>query len=102
MQCDGYNGYDGYELLTRIQRDEGPWTLVHCLSHLRRRFVKLMRNAKSPIAETAVRHIAALCAIEADIRGHAPEARLAMRKKLSAPIVEALKQWFEKQLSLIW
>lgn len=98
LQCDGY---DGYELLTRIQRREGPWTLVHCWSHLRRRFVKLVRNTKSPIAETAVRHIAALYAIEADVRGHAPEARLAARKKLSAPIVEALKPWFEKQLSLI-
>ena len=98
LQCDGY---DGYELLTRIKRDEGPWTLVHCWSHLRRRFVKLVRNTKSPIAETAVRHIAALYAIEADIRGHAPDARLAARKKLSAPIVEALKPWFEKQLSLI-
>ena len=98
LQCDGY---DGYELLTRVKRDEGPWTLVHCWSHLRRRFVKLVRNTKSPIAETAVRHIAALYAIEADVRGHAPEARLAARKKLSAPIVEALKPWFEKQLSLI-
>ena len=59
------------------------------------------RNTKSPIAETAVRHIAALYDVEADVRGHAPEARLAARKKLSAPIVEALKPWFEKQLSLI-
>jgi len=98
LQCDGY---DGYELLTRICRDEGPWTLVHCWSHLRRRFVKLMRNTKSPIAETAVRHIAALYAIEADVRGQAPDVRLAARKKLSAPIVDALKPWFEKQLSLI-
>ena len=98
LQCDGY---DGYEILTRMKRDEGPWTLLHCWSHLRRRFVKLVRNTKSPIAETAVRHIAALYAIEADVRGHAPEARLAARKKLSAPIVEALKPWFEKQLSLI-
>ncbi len=58
LQCDGY---DGYELLTRVKRDEGPWMLVHCWSHLRRRFVvKLVRNTKSPIAETAVRHIAAL------------------------------------------
>ena len=46
-------------------------------------------------------HRRALYAIEADVRGHAPEARLAARKKLSAPIVEALKPWFEKQLSLI-
>ncbi len=35
------------------------------------------------------------------MRGHAPDARLAARKKLSAPIVEALKPWFEKQLSPI-
>ncbi len=35
------------------------------------------------------------------MRGYAPDARLAARKKLSAPIVEALKPWFEKQLSLI-
>jgi transposase len=98
LQCDGY---EGYELLTRIKRDGGPWTLVHCWSHLRRRFVKLVRNTKSPIAETAVRHIAALYAIEANVRGHAPDARLAAREKLSAPIVEALKPWFEKQLSLI-
>jgi len=98
LQCDGYEGYGA---LTDIKRDEGPWTLVHCWSHLRRRFVKLVRNTKSPIAETAVRHIAALYAVEADVRGHAPDARLAARKKLSAPIVEALKPWFEKQLSLI-
>jgi len=60
-----------------------------------------LRNTKSPIAETAVRHIAALYAIEADVRGQSPDARVAARKKLSAPIIEALKPWFEKQLSLI-
>ena len=68
LQCDGYDGYESY---ARMKRDEGPWTLVHCWSHLRRRFVKLVRNTKSPIAETAVRHIAALYAIEADVTGHA-------------------------------
>lgn len=98
LQCDGY---DGYELLPRIKRAEGAWALVHCWSHLRRRFVKLVRNTKSPIAETAVRHIAALYAIEADVRGKPPETRLTVRRKLSAPIVEALKPWFEKQLVLI-
>jgi transposase len=98
LQCDGY---DGYELLTRLKRDEGAWTLVHCWSHLRRRFVKLVRNTKSPIAAMAVRHIAALYAIEADVRRQSPDARLAARRQLSAPIVEALKPWFEKQLSLI-
>jgi hypothetical protein len=83
LQCDGY---DGYELLTRMKRDEGPWTLVHCWSHLRRRFVKLVRNTKFPIAETAVRHIAALYAIEAEVRGHAPEARRGWRRARNFPL----------------
>jgi len=98
LQCDGY---DGYERLPRIQRPQGPWTLVHCWSHLRRRFVKLVRNTKSPIAEAAVRQIAALYAIEATVRGAAPEDRLAARQQHSAPIIAALKPWFEKQLSMI-
>jgi transposase len=98
LQCDGY---DGYERLTRMERPQGPWTLVHCWSHLRRRFVKQMRNTKSPIAEAAVRQIAALYAVEAGVRGMPPEDRLAARKAHSAPIVEALRPWFEKQLSMI-
>lgn len=98
LQCDGYEGYGRLE---HLDHDEGPWALVHCWSHLRRRFVKLLRNTKSPIAETALRHIAALYAVEADVRGHPPDVRLAARQKLSAPIIEALKPWFEKQLSLI-
>jgi transposase len=98
LQCDGY---DGYERLTRIERPQGPWTLVHCWSHLRRRFVKQMRNTKSPIAEAAVRQIAALYAIETTVRGMAAEDRLAARRDLSLPIVTALRPWFEKQLSMI-
>ena len=98
LQCDGYEAYDQ---LTTVQRDEGPWTLVHCWSHLRRRFVKLARNQKSPIAEAAVRQIATLYAIETSVRGMAPEVRLAARREHAAPIITALKSWFEKQLSMI-
>jgi hypothetical protein len=52
-----------------------------------------MRIAKSPIAETAVRQIAALYAIEAAVRGHAPELRLTARRQQSMPIIEAMKPW---------
>src|SRR5918996_1669387 len=89
------------ERLTRSERPEGPWTLVHCWSHLRRRFVKQMRNTRSPIAEAAVRQIATLYAIEASVRGMAPAVRLPARQGQSAPLVAALKTWFEKQLSMI-
>ncbi|VIO69831.1 hypothetical protein CI41S_20780 [Bradyrhizobium ivorense] len=41
LQCDAY---DGYDRLIEVARPQGPWTQVHCWSHLRRRFVKLMRR----------------------------------------------------------
>ncbi|MGY2936262.1 hypothetical protein ACVWZ6_005864 [Bradyrhizobium sp. GM6.1] len=78
LQCDAY---DGYDRLTEVARLQGPWTLVHCWSHLRRRFVKLARNSKSPIAEAAIRHIAQLYAIEAMVRGASPDIRLAARAR---------------------
>nr|WP_249792909.1 transposase [Bradyrhizobium sp. BRP22] len=84
-----------------MARPQGPWTLAHCWSHLRQRFVKMARNSRSPIAEAAVRQIAQLYAIEAKVRGLSPGIRLAARKEHSLPIVAALKPWFEKQLSMI-
>lgn len=98
LQCDRYEGYDR---LTRLQRAQGPWTLVHCWSHLRRRFVKQMRNTRSPIAEAAIRQVAALYVLEATVRGLPPQDRLDARTEHAAPIVAALKPWLEKQLSLI-
>jgi transposase len=98
LQCDGF---DGYDRMTRLARPQGPWTLVHCWSHLRRRFVKLMRTTKSPIAEEAVRQIAMLYAVEKNVRGMTPDVRLTARKEHSTPIIAALKTWFEKQLSMI-
>ena len=98
LQCDGYGGYDR---LTAVEREQGPWTLVHCWSHLRRRFVKIMRGTASPIAEEALRQIGTLYAVEKTVRGLTPEIRLAARREHSAPIVAAFKPWFEKQLSTI-
>ena len=98
LQCDGYVAYDAPAALVR---PEGPWQLVHCWTHVRRRFVKRLENDGSPIAEQALRQIAELYAIEASIRGHAPETRLAARTELTAPIVAAFRPWLEAQLSRI-
>ena len=98
VQCDGY---DAYDKLTKVDRPEGPWTLVHCWTHARRRFVKRLEKDGSPIAEEALRQIAELYAIEKTVRGSAPEARLAARRELSAPIIEAFRPWLEAQLSRI-
>jgi transposase len=98
LQCDAYEGYTRLETL---DRPEGGWTLVHCWSHVRRRFVKVHKSTGSPIAEAMIRHIAGLYAVEKTVRGFAPDARLAARRQLSAPIVAAMKPWLEKQLSHI-
>ena len=76
LQCDGYQAY---ESPASQARPEGPWQLVHCWTHVRRRFVKRLENDASPIAEQALRQIAQLYAIEARVRGRAPEIRLAAR-----------------------
>ena len=63
--------------------------------------MKRLENDGSPIAEQALRQIAELYAIEASVRGSAPEARLAARTELSAPIIAAFRPWLEAQLSRI-
>lgn len=98
LQCDGY---DAYDKLTVIDRPEGPWQLVHCWTHVRRRFVKRLQSDGSPIAEEALRQITELYAIESSVRGLAPALRLAARQDLSALIVAALRPWLEAQLSRI-
>ena len=48
LQCDAYQSYNA---MTEITRDEGPWQLVYCWTHVRRRFVKRLEREGSPIAE---------------------------------------------------
>jgi len=98
LQCDAYQSYNA---LTEIPRENGPWQLVHCWTHVRRRFVKRFENEGSPIAEEMLRRIAALYGIEKTVRGKDPSIRLAVRREQSAPIVAALKPWLEARLSRI-
>ena len=42
LQCDGYQAYDA---LAAQARPEGQWQLVHCWTHVRRRFVKRLETA---------------------------------------------------------
>jgi transposase len=98
LQCDAYQSYDA---LTEIAREGGPWQLVYCWTHVRRRFVKRFENERSPIAEEMLRQIAALYQIEKTVRGKAASLRLAARRECAGPIIAALKPWLETQLSRI-
>ncbi|TGN68718.1 IS66 family transposase [Paracoccus liaowanqingii] len=98
LQCDAYQSYNA---LTEVARDSGPWQLVYCWTHVRRRFVKRFEGEGSPIAEEMLRQIALLYQIEKTVRGQAPADRLAVRSAQAAPIIAALKPWLETQLSRI-
>ena len=56
---------------------------------------------KAPLAEEALRRIAALYAIEADIRGQSAEDRRLARQQRSKPLVEAMHAWLTEQLNRV-
>ncbi len=101
LQADAYAGYNP---LYDPGRQPGPVAPALCWSHARRKFFELadietnVRKGKSakdisPIALEAVRRIDALFEIERGINGQPPEARLEVRKQLSAPLVADLERW---------
>jgi transposase len=68
LQCDGYAVYKSVSGAAA-----GP-TLAFCWAHARREFVDLAKGGAAPIAEEALRRIAALYAVEAGA-GHCPAPR---------------------------
>jgi transposase len=93
LQCDGYGAYK-----TMAAAKEGI-TLAFCWSHVRREFIELAKGKTAPIATETLQRIAALYAIEAEIRGKPPEIRQTVRQARSRPLVEALFTWLEVQLA---
>jgi transposase len=80
--------------------------LAFCWAHVRRKFYDIHAAAKhltrgAPLAEAALRRIAALYAIEAEIRGTSAASRRAARQQRSRPLVEAMKTWLTEQLGRI-
>ena len=96
LQCDGYAGY---KRLAAAATGPGPSAVAYCWSHARRQFYDLALKAKAPVATEALRRIAALYAIEAEVRRISPERRLAERRARSRPLVEDLFAWFEATLA---
>ena len=94
VQCDGYATY---KALAAPKRGEAGVVLVYCWSHVRRGFYDLAKAGAAPIATEALRRIAALYRIEAEIRGHDGRHRLDVRQARSRPLIADLRIWFEAQ-----
>jgi transposase len=91
LQADGYAGFDAVYETGRIQE-------AACWAHVRRKFYDLNLAHRSPVAAEAIERIAALYAIEKEIRGHAAGERREVRHAQARPLLDSLKQWLEETL----
>ena len=87
LQADGYAGFDAvYE--TRVHPEqvhrEGRIQEAACWAHVRRKFYDLHVAHPSPVAAEAMERIAALYAIEKEIRGHPAGERREVRSARQA------------------
>lgn len=96
LQADGYKGY------AKLYNPEPDGTIrfreAACWAHLRRDFHDIWTSTKSEIAREALDRIGVFYDIERDITGQPADVRLAARKKLSKPKVEAFFAWSQQQL----
>ena len=97
LQVDGYAGFGS---LVKAATD-GGLQLAFCWAHTRRKFYDIHVATKSPLAEQALRQIAELYAIEADIRGQTADERRTLRQERSRPLVEAMQAWLTETLDRI-
>jgi transposase len=94
LQADAYSGFNGLYERGRILE-------AACWAHARRAFYDLHQATQSPIAAEALERIAALYAIEADIRGQAPAERARSRQARAKPLLESLLTWLQATLARV-
>ena len=88
----GYLQRDSYGVYGALAADQPGLIGVGCWSHARRKFVEALEERLEPAAEV-VSEIRKLYLVERHARDacSAPGERLALRKKISAPLLTALK-----------
>jgi transposase len=92
LQADAYAGFQHlYE--------NGTIHEVACWAHARRKFHEIHIAHASPTTTEAIERIAALYAIEAEIRGSTPEIRNAIRQARAKPLLDSLHAWLEATLA---
>jgi transposase len=95
LQVDGYGGY--HRLARPGRKGGAPLRLAWCWSHGRREIIGATPKAGSPIAEAILARIAALYAIEAEIRGKDTSIRRSVRCERSRPLVAELEDFLRAQ-----
>jgi transposase len=94
LQADAYSGFAPlYE--------DGQIVEAACWAHARRKFYDLYDTDRSPIATEALQRIAALYAVERDIRGSLPAQRERVRQEQAGPLLAALHAWLAATLQTV-
>ena len=91
LHVDGYAGFERLASKTDV-------TLAACWAHTRRKFYDIAEADGAPLAIEAVQRIAAIYAVEAQVRGRSPSHRLMARRRQSRPLVDSFRRWLEAQL----
>ena len=92
LQADAYAGFDPVYATGRIRE-------AACWAHVRRKFYDLQVAHKSPVTQEALEQIAALYAIEKEIRGHPPQERREARQTRARPLLASMRAWMETCLT---
>jgi len=93
------DGYVAYKKLSDPNRVGGPLLLANCWGHFRRLFYDIAKGGNAPIATEALVRIAALYAIEDEIRGRSADERRTVRQARTKPLVDKLEVWLNEQLA---
>ena len=91
LQADAYAGFNAlYE--------GGAIEEAACWAHARRKFHDLHAARPVPLTTEALRRIAELYVIEAEIRGKPPDERRSVRQTRARPLLDDLEQWLRASL----
>src|SRR5690606_638589 len=93
LQADAFAGFNA--LYGKHIVEAGCW------AHVRRKFYDLTQTGPAPLAAEALQRIAALYAIEADIRGQPPDERSTARQARAGPRLAAYKAWLHATISQV-
>ena len=92
LQADAYAGFHHlYEGGTIYE--------VACWAHARRKFHEIHLAHASPTTSQAIERIAALYAIEAEIRGSTADIRKTIRQARAKPLLDSMHLWLESTLA---
>lgn len=92
LQADGYAGFAQLYSSGSVQE-------AACWAHARRKFYDVYKDQSSPLAAEVLQRIAALYAIESEIRGQPPNLRKAARQSRASPLLEQLNAWLNQTLT---